>query len=75
MNDLKAVFRSVFHFLQSLFCRFEAMFRGFTDPFHGFRMVLFDASAFDITTGKTALRLGIALLRGFLKLFHIPGGI
>ena len=51
------------------------MFRGFTDPFHGFRMVLFDASAFDITTGKTALRLGIALLRGFLKLFHIPGGI
>ena len=52
-----------------------ALFRGFAPPFRRLDVVLFDAIAFDIATGEIALRLGIALLGGFLKLFHIPGGI
>ena len=61
MNDLKAVFRSVFQFFQIFFCQFEALIGGLAEPFCRLGIVLFDAIAVMIAKAEFALRHGIPL--------------
>ncbi len=75
MNDLKAVFRSVFQFLQKLFCQFEALIRGFAEPFHIFSFVLFNTIAVFVADVEIVLRLDMPLFSGFPNLFDILTGI
>ena len=70
MNDHKGVFRSVFQFLQILFCQFEALIRGFAPPFCRLDIVLFDAFAVVIALAEFALRRGIPLFGSLAEPFH-----